>query len=201
MNKHIFFYFAAIAISGWASYQAGEKYGTAVISAKPDCVATNPVETVASSNESPEIVNVEPPSDPITQEPEHYYSMRDGYQYGYEMAVSADDINRGQAAKELLMFKYVGEHNGLYQVFTKVNEMVVSVMECSNPCEFIKTMIFIQGGKTQIQRMRSVEGTIGNLVLKDAINGNLEQYIAEKKGSKFTIWFDEKKGLISTPKS
>lgn len=34
--------------------------------------------------------------------------MKDGFEYGYEQAVSENDQKKGQAANELLMFKYAG---------------------------------------------------------------------------------------------
>lgn len=131
----------------------------------------------------------------------HNYSLRDGFEYGYEQALSKDDINRGQAAQSLVMAKYAGTRDGKYQIYI-LNPAIpgsATVAECTNPCEFMKVMSFFQGKFVSVERLRVVPGILGWMILQDAINGDLEQYFGEKKGQKFNLWFDEKKGLIVTP--
>ena len=64
--------------------------------------------------------------------------MKDGYEYGYEQAISQDAADSGQVATSLLMFKFVGEKDGNYQVFSKNAGDVITLLQCSNPCEYIK---------------------------------------------------------------
>ena len=125
---------------------------------------------------------------------DHYYSMKDGYEYGYEQAISQDAADSGQVATSLLMFKFVGEKDGNYQVFSKNAGDVITLLQCSNPCEYIKVMTFLGNEHLTTERVKAVEGSIGWSVLSDAINGKLEKYIANKNDKKFTIWFDEKVG-------
>lgn len=131
----------------------------------------------------------------------HNYSLRDGFEYGYEQALSNDDINRGQVAQSIVMAKYAGTRDGKYQIYI-LNPAVpgsATVAECTNPCEFMKVMSFFQGKFVSVERLRVVPGILGWMILQDAINGDLEQYFGEKKGQKFSLWFDEKKGLVVTP--
>lgn len=130
---------------------------------------------------------------------DHGYSMKDGYEYGYEQAISADQQNAGQAATTLMMFKYVGQKNGMHQAYSKGADGAITVAQCSNPCDFIKVMVFYQGEYLRTERMKATDGTVGWMVMADAINGKLEQYVADRNGKKMHIWFDEKNGVITTP--
>lgn len=155
-----------------------------------------------SQSESPKQVNVEP-ANTIQAKPakSHNYALRDGFEYGYEKALSADDINKGQGAPALIMAKYAGQRDGKYQIYIidKIYNGGVTVAECSNPCEFMKIMSFYQGAFVTAERIRAAPGIIGWMILQDAINGELEPHIGEKKGRPVSFWFDEKKGLIVTP--
>jgi len=130
---------------------------------------------------------------------DHYYSLKDGLEYGYEQAVSQDAQNAGQVAQSLMMFKFAGKSGDLYQAYNKDASGAITVAECSNPCEFIKVMVFYNGSHMSTERLRATDGTIGWLVMSDAINGKLEQYLVEKEGKKFSVWFDEKTGPKTTP--
>lgn len=130
----------------------------------------------------------------------HNYSLKDGYEYGYEMAVSRDDQNKGQVATSLMMAKFAGQTDGKYQVFMKSPEdgNANIVAECTNPCEFMKVMVFYQGSHVSTERMRVAPGIIGWMILEDGINGQLQQFIGDRDGRKYTVWFDEKKGITRT---
>ena len=132
---------------------------------------------------------------------EHHYSLKDGYEYGYEQAISQDAADSGQAASTLLMFKYAGTKDGVYQAYTKEASGAISVLQCNNPCDFLKIMVFYDGEHLKTERMKATEGTIGWSVISDAINGQLEQYVGENKstGQKLNVWFTEKDGLITKP--
>lgn len=136
-----------------------------------------------------------------TPQIDHYYSLKDGSEYGYEQAVSLDSANAGQAAPTLIMFKYAGEKSGVYQAYMKEDTGAVTSLECNNPCEFIKINVFFDGQHIKTERIKATEGTIGWLVMADAINGKLEQHIAihKKTGEKAHVWFTEQDGMLITP--
>lgn len=138
---------------------------------------------------------------PAKQVRTHNYALRDGYEYGYERIVSEDERSKGQAVNSLMMAKYAGQRDGKYQVYIKDSGQsnLYVVAECTNPCEFMKSMVFFQGRLVSSERMRVQPGIIGWMILEDAINGRLEQFIGEKNGRPVSFWFDEKKGLIVTP--
>ena len=129
---------------------------------------------------------------------DHYYSMKDGVEYGYEQGLSQDAQNAGQAATKLMMFKFSGQKNGVYQVFSAEKSGATVTLQCENPCNYIKSMSFYQLEHTGTERMKATEGTVGWAVMADAINGKLEKFQAEKNGKKFEVWFDEKKGMTAT---
>ena len=168
MNKYLVALLMVVAVSGCSQEQSSAE-------------AAAPAEIVAAA---PTI--------------DHYYSLKDGLEYGYEQAVSLDAQNAGQVAGTLMMFKFAGENGGFYQAYNKDTSGAITVAECANPCEFIKVMMFYNGEHVNTERMRATEGTIGWLVMADAINGKLEQYQIDKNGKKYTVWFDEKKGPKTT---
>lgn len=148
------------------------------------------------SQEAPAPVSAEiVPAKPIV---DHYYAMRDGYEYGYEKAISLDDANAGQVASKLVMFKYAGNIDNKYQVFMKEG-LINTVAECNNPCEFVKIMSFYNGVHTATERIRASEENLATTILMDAINGKLERYVGARKGKKVNVWFDEVDGMQAIP--
>lgn len=140
---------------------------------------------------------VTPPSNKV-----HNYALKDGYEYGYELELSADDKNKGIAGSTLTMTKFAGKRDGKYQVYRNADDVaegVVSVLECSNPCDFIKSMIFRYGKNINTSRMRAEPNLLAWVMLEDAINGNLDQFVGEKDGGKYTVWFDGTNGIQTIP--
>lgn len=137
---------------------------------------------------------------PVPQKSSHFYTMRDGYEYGYERQLSVNEANSGQAATTLIMLQYAGEKNGKFQVYHE-EKGVFSVFECAEPCEFIKSMVFYNGHLVKTERMRAT-GTIAEAALMDARGGMLDQAIRARDSQptkRFNIWFDEKTGYKTTP--
>lgn len=132
---------------------------------------------------------------------DHYYSLKDGYEYGYEQGVSQNSTNEGQVASTLLMFKFAGEKDGIYQAYAKNAMGAFDVVQCTNPCDFFKEMIFFNGEHIKTERIKAVEGSIGWSVMADAINGKLEQYVGMNSVTrkKVNVWFDEQNGMKGTP--
>jgi len=115
-------------------------------------------------------------------------------EYGYQPAVSENQLNNGQVASTLFMLKYLGEKNGKYQLFTKQNDNVMTVMECQNPCQFIKLSHIINGmGVVKTEVMEAAPDSIGKMAFDDAINGELQQFVKEDGGKRYTVWLDGKK--------
>lgn len=131
-------------------------------------------------------------------EVDHYYSMKDGFEYGYQKEVSDKDKDAGIATLPLLMVSYAGQRNGKYQVFMHAGPNY-QVVQCENPCEFLKIMVFNEYLKKPIdtQRMQAVDGILGVTMIKDAINGKLEVFAPVKDGKTYHVWFDEKTGFES----
>ncbi len=131
---------------------------------------------------------------------DHYYSMRDGDEYGYERAISQDEQNQGQAANQLLMVKYAGQKDGKYQVYVQ-DKQTFGVFECSAQCDYIKSMTFFGKEHIKTERMKGGPESVAGAALTDAINGKLEQAkVAKKsdKSKKMHIWFSEEDGIELT---
>lgn len=128
----------------------------------------------------------------------HYYSLQDGFAYGYEQALSQEDIDKELKANPLIMFKYTGEKDGVYQVYSKDNQLnYITVVECKHPCEFIKVSVHVQGvKKPKVEHVKFTEGTIAWSVLNDAIAGNLEPVTIERNGVKNRIWLNDDGQLL-----
>ncbi|MDO1509938.1 MULTISPECIES: hypothetical protein [unclassified Neisseria] len=130
-------------------------------------------------------------SKPEPISPAHYYSLKDGLEYGYEQVISHDAANQGQAANHVLMLRYSGSKDGKHQLFNSENGLS-QVIECEGDCSFIKMMIFSGGQMLKKEVIKGGNHSIAALALEDAKNGKLEQYIHESKGKKYHVWFTDK---------
>ena len=125
--------------------------------------------------------------------PEHHYAVYMDGEYGYQPEVSENQRNDGKVASTLFMVKYLGEKNGKYQLFTKQNEKLMTVMECQKPCEYIKVNHIISGlGVVKTEVMEAAPDSLGRLAFEDAINGQLEQFVKEDSGKQYTVWLQGK---------
>ena len=141
--------------------------------------------------------DVQPAPAPQVAVKEHNYNLKDGLEYGYEPALSDEARKTGKAVEEMLMFKYAGKRDNVYQVYTKEGAMV-TVAECTAPCEFAKLYVFYNNKFQTKKHMRLEPGILIGFVIEDAQNGKLEQSYPEIKGKKNSIWFSEK-GIEFTP--
>jgi hypothetical protein len=163
-------------------------------------VQTSPNSTasqVSGDVPTPVVPEAKPAEQPAA---EHFYSLKEGNEYGYEHAISDDEQNKGQAAARLTMFKFAGVQDGRYQVYTK-NKSVIQVIECDKECKFIKVMTFVNGNHMQTERIAGGNGSIASSVMQDAINGRLERAVTTSKtdGSRKYVWFSEDNGISYTP--
>lgn len=133
---------------------------------------------------------------------EHFYSLKDGTEYGYQHAISEEQEKQGQVAEQITMFQFAGEKDGKYQVFAK-EKSFYQVVECDKECKFIKVMTFAAGQHVNTERIAGGNGSIASIALQDAINGQLEQTVITSKanGSKNHVWFTEENGITYTPVS
>lgn len=133
---------------------------------------------------------------------DHYYALEDGGLYGYERQPSEEEVSRGMATAPILMIRYVGKKDGKWQVANN-DGGVTTVFECSNPCEFIKTMVFDddEGPAIHVQRIRGQPGILAYNIIQDAINGKITKTVmgVRQNGKDYYVWYDEKEGMVLTP--
>lgn len=130
------------------------------------------------------------PSVAVPAAPKHYYAMKDGDAYGYEMAISAADRSTGQVATKLMMYSYLGRKGQTLQVMHQANKFNRLVAECTLPCQFVKVYSFIGDELTSKETIKLQPGTLLSFVFEDAANGQLEQFLGEQRGKKITFWVD-----------
>lgn len=152
----------------------------------------HPNQTVVSGTYTAEPSSLPPIKD-------HNYVMNDGNQYGYSTAISDEDKKNGQVAEKLVMVYYAGERDGKFQVHV-LDGTSISAMECARPCEYLKIMSYLDNPyldpQVNIQRIASVPGSIGYLIMQDALNGKLHQYGRGKNNKIYNPWMDENKGML-----
>ena len=141
-----------------------------------------------------------PVAEIVPEEPkiDHYYSMKDGFSYGYQKELSADSASAGIAAEPLVMVLYAGEKEGKYQVFSRDGSNYL-VVQCENPCQYLKIMTFLSdgGAAIDVKNMQALKGIMAESMITDAINGKLEQFTPDKNGKKYHVWFDEHAGFTT----
>lgn len=71
----------------------------------------------------------------------HHWVMRQGRAFGYQSALSDNDVAAGLATKALVMVEYNGVVNGDYS-FSSTNPVTgnLVVMRCAEPCAFMRVM-------------------------------------------------------------
>lgn len=133
---------------------------------------------------------------------DHNYVMQDGLQYGYPAAISADARQSGQVAETLVMVYYAGERDGKMQAHI-MDGMTVTAIECARPCDYIKIMTYIDNeylrDQIKVERIAAAPGSVGYLIMEDAMNGKLRQYGRGVAGKQYSMWVDEQKGMQRFP--
>lgn len=125
----------------------------------------------------------------------HNYEFRDGMDYGYKRALSADQVAAGQATASLVMFRYAGERDGKHQVHSSDGN-VFTALECERPCRVIKVLSFVDADylrdNVRVERLEYQPGTIAASVMDDAFAGRLNQYGMSRGNKAFQVWVDER---------
>ena len=122
--------------------------------------------------------------------PQHFYALKDSDEYGYEPEISDNQKDAGQVTSPLLMYRFLGEKKGQYQLLQSKGTMRI-VFDCEKPCEFLRVRAFVDGYEVSKDRMRRVEGSILYYAFEDAMEGKLDQHFIMKKGKKLTLWYED----------
>lgn len=122
--------------------------------------------------------------------PKQNYVLKEGDQYGYEQALSADDQKRGQVATKVQMYSYLGRRDSTLQVMQRADKKSRFVAECTLPCEFVKVYSFYGDQFVGKETLRLQPGALLGQVFDDAANGRLDQMFGEQRGQKVTFWVD-----------
>ncbi|WP_321946735.1 hypothetical protein [Paraburkholderia sp. J10-1] len=108
--------------------------------------------------------------------------------YGYEPALSEDDVRAGKATKALEMMRYVGNRNGTYVILllgTDASDTEISNrVSCQSPCNYAKSetlarVVFGALVTTVVRKTETIRvapDSIIGAMLADAISGHLKPY-------------------------
>ena len=108
-------------------------------------------------------------------EPAHKWIIRDGEEYGYGEAISADAARAGRVAPQVHMYRYLGRNAaGEYLVSSEENG-VHMVAACVNPCVVIK-IVASESGQSESERDLFKPKSLIGEVLTDAIRDQLVVY-------------------------
>ncbi|WP_414451990.1 hypothetical protein [Burkholderia sp. 22PA0099] len=98
--------------------------------------------------------------------------------YGYEPALSEDDIRAGKATKALVMMRYVGLKNGNYVVLILDNDNpnVASRVSCQAPCNFAKSELISGDSVFKTETLRVAPNSLIGAMIEDAMAGQLTPF-------------------------
>lgn len=118
----------------------------------------------------------QPPSPPPP--PPHNYAMEQDGTYGYEPALSEDDIRSGRAVKPLVMMRYVGMREGSYVILVldQDNKNVATRMACQAPCNFATTQLMAGTTVLKTETIRVTHNSLAGGMFEDAMSGVLKPY-------------------------
>jgi hypothetical protein len=136
--------------------------------------ASSPQVNTASSSTTPD----SSPAPAAPAQPSHNYALNQDGTYGYEPALSEDDVRSGKATKALVMMRYVGLRNGTYVLLMldENNPRVANRITCQAPCNFAKSEIMAGDVVVRTETMRVVPNSLIGAMLQDAIAGQLTPY-------------------------
>ena len=126
----------------------------------PQRAARRPNAASAPSNQS---ANTAPSPTSTT----HNWQYRSGQDYAYQEDVSQDPKRAGQAAATVQIYRYLGEHEGVFAL-----QFGGHTVTCANPCQ----VIHVSDGGFHVERVAFDPNTIIGAALTDAFNGQLQIY-------------------------
>lgn len=115
---------------------------------------------------------------PAPPPPSHNYAMSQDGTYGYEPALSEDDVRAGKAAKALVMMRYVGLRDGNYILLLvdEDNPNISNRITCSAPCNFAKSQTMAGDSILKTETVRVVPNSLIGAMIEDAMSGQLTPY-------------------------
>ncbi|CAJ4146529.1 lipoprotein [Burkholderia pseudomallei] len=110
--------------------------------------------------------------------PPHQYAMEQDGTYGYEPALSEDDVRSGKATKPLVMMRYVGRRDGTYVLLLidPDNENYATRVTCQAPCNFAKLQTMSGTMVLKTETIRVAPNSLIGAMLDDALSGQLRPY-------------------------
>lgn len=139
---------------------------------------TDAANTTPVSNSAPPATTPVPAPAPI--QPPHNYQMVDQGTYGYEPALSEDDIRKGIATKPLIMVRYEGNRDGTYVILIlgvdQNNSNVANRVSCRLPCQYAKSEMLLGGSVISTETLPVRRDSIMGAMLEDAVSGQLAPY-------------------------
>lgn len=119
-----------------------------------------------------------PPITPVVAPSSHYYAMKQDGTYGYEPALSEEDVRQGITMKPLVMMRYVGFRNGNYVllVLDPNNENVTTRITCQAPCNFAKMQLMAGTDVLKTETIHVAPNSVMGGMFIDAMAGQLQSY-------------------------
>jgi hypothetical protein len=141
-----------------------------------------PVPTTVNNPQTSSGAPTEPvPSAPAPSQPtppSHYYAMEQDGTYGYERALSEDDVRSGTAVKPLSMMRYVGFRHSTYVLLLidPNNENNTTRVTCQAPCNFAKVQVMSGAVVQNTETLPVAPDSVLGAMLIDAMSGQLRPY-------------------------
>jgi len=106
--------------------------------------------------------------------------MVDNGTYGYEQALSEDDVRSGTATKPLVMMRYEGNKNGRFVILVFGTDAsdgsIVNRVSCQAPCAFAKSETLAGDTVVKSETIPVKPNAIIGGMLEDAVSGQLVPY-------------------------
>ncbi|VVE14559.1 putative lipoprotein [Pandoraea commovens] len=145
------------------------------------CQKEAPKEPTQSQTPAP-AANILPPTPAPTPvpppQPRHNYALNQNGTYGYEPALSEDDIRQGRATKALVMVRYVGLREGNYVllIIDQNNPAIATRITCQAPCEFAQSQVMSNDYVLKTETVRVTPSSLLSAMIDDAMAGQLVAY-------------------------
>nr|WP_244130678.1 hypothetical protein [Burkholderia pyrrocinia] len=165
MNRIALLLLAAAMVAGCNSKQSDNSTQSSATSPSASS------DTTAPQQPQQPVVAAPPP-------PSHNYAMSQDGTYGYEPALSEDDVRAGKATKALVMMRYVGLRDGSYILLLvdEDNPNISNRITCEAPCNFAKSQTMAGDSILRTETVRVVPNSLIGAMIEDAMSGQLTPY-------------------------
>jgi hypothetical protein len=103
----------------------------------------------------------------------HNYVFEEDGLFGYGPSLSPEDRAAGRTTSALLMMRYGGHRDGVYEFYKPDAPQGIPTMTCSDPCSVMKVLVF-SGGTLNVQYIPVTSDSILGALVEDAKNGFLD---------------------------